>query len=108
MNERLPIAVGEEMRVQARVLLLRHRLAFAGVIALHGFAAVAGLVGPRLLGGLVDAVTTGTTTHHIDRVAAALAAFVLAQTVLTWFARRASFVPATMSVSLRSASGNWT
>ena len=34
----------------------------------------------------------GTTNAHIDRVAAVLAAFVLAQTGLTWLARRSSFV----------------
>ena len=62
------------------------------MLGLHGLAAVAGLAGPRLLGELVQAVEDGTTTSHIDRVVALLAVFVLAQTVLTWFARRASFV----------------
>ena len=62
------------------------------VLGLHGLAAVAGLAGPRLLGGLVQAVEDGTTTSHIDSVVGLLAGFVLAQTILTWFARRASFV----------------
>jgi ABC-type multidrug transport system fused ATPase/permease subunit len=92
MNERLPVAVGPELRVHARSLLRRHRKAFAVVILLHALAAVAGLVGPRLIGGLVDDVTNGTSTAHVDAIAAVLAAFVAAQTVLTWWARRASFV----------------
>ncbi len=92
MNEQLPVAHGPEIRLQARVLLRRHRRAFSVVIGLHALAAIAGLVGPRILGGLVDAVAEGTTNAHIDRVAAVLAAFVLAQTGLTWLARRSSFV----------------
>ena len=92
MNERLPVAQGAEVWLQARVLLRRHRRAFSVVIGMHALAAVAGLVGPRILGGLVDDVTRGTTNAHIDRVAAVLAIFVLAQTALTWLARRSSFV----------------
>ena len=34
----------------------------------------------------------GTTTAHVDKLVLLLAAFLLAQTILTWFARRASFV----------------
>jgi ABC-type multidrug transport system fused ATPase/permease subunit len=92
VNEQLPVAHGPEIRLQARVLLRRHRRAFSVVLGLHALAAVAGLVGPRILGGLVDDVAKGTTNAHIDRVAAVLAVFVLAQTALTWLARRASFV----------------
>ena len=92
MSTLLPIATGAEIRTQAAVLLRRHRRTFAGVLLLHSFAAVAGLAGPRLLGELVGAVEAGTTRAHVDRVVLLLAAFVVAQTVLTWFARRASFV----------------
>jgi ABC-type multidrug transport system fused ATPase/permease subunit len=92
VSERLPVAVGPEVRVQARRRFRRHRRALAGVIALHALAAVAGLAGPPLLGGLVQDVVDGTTASHVDKVAALLATFVVAQTVLTWFARRSSFV----------------
>jgi ABC-type multidrug transport system fused ATPase/permease subunit len=37
-------------------------------------------------------VQDGTTRSHVDKLVAALAAFLLAQTIITWFARRASFV----------------
>jgi ABC-type multidrug transport system fused ATPase/permease subunit len=92
VSERLPIAEGVDVRAQSRRLARRHRTAFAIVLGLHALAAVAGLAGPPILGGLVEAVQKGTSTRHIDEVAALLAGFVLAQTVLTWFARRASFV----------------
>ena len=92
MSERLPIAVSPEVRAHARLLARRNRRPLAAVIVLHGLAAVAGLAGPALLGGLVQDVVDGTTTAHVDQVAALLAGFVVAQTALTWLARRASFV----------------
>src|SRR5262249_43566916 len=58
----------------------------------HAAAAAAGLAGPALLGALVQSVHNGTTRSHVDMLVLALAAFLLAQTILTWFARRASFV----------------
>jgi ABC-type multidrug transport system fused ATPase/permease subunit len=92
MTERLPIAAGPEVRRDAAVLLRSYRRPLAVVLVLNGLAAVAGLVGPFLLGELVEAVEQGTTTAYVDRLIAVLIASVLAQTVLTWFARRSSFV----------------
>jgi len=92
MTELLPIADGPELSRHARRLARRHRAALGGVVALHALAAAAGLVGPALLGRLVQAVTDGTTRSYVDRIALVLAAFILLQTVLTWFARRTSFV----------------
>jgi ABC-type multidrug transport system fused ATPase/permease subunit len=88
----LPIADGSELRRHARRLARRHRAALAGVLALHAMAAAAGLVAPVLLGRLVQAVTDGTTRSFVDEIALALAGFILLQTVVTWFARRTSFV----------------
>ena len=92
MSEKLPIADGPETRRHAGALLSRYRWPLAGVLFLHALAAVAGLAGPLLLGGLVEEVEQGTTTATVDRIAVLLAVFVVAQTVLTWFARRQSFV----------------
>jgi ABC-type multidrug transport system fused ATPase/permease subunit len=92
VSEKLPIADGPETRRQAGALLSRYRWPLAGVLFLHALAAVAGLAGPLLLGGLVEEVEQGTTTATVDRIAVLLAVFVVAQTVLTWFARRQSFV----------------
>jgi ABC-type multidrug transport system fused ATPase/permease subunit len=45
-----------------------------------------------LLGELVESVQHGTTRGHVDTIVLVLAGFLLAQTVLTFFARRVSFV----------------
>jgi ABC-type multidrug transport system fused ATPase/permease subunit len=92
VSDLLPIASGPELRAQAKLLGSRHRRALAGVIGLHAAAAAAGLAGPALLGQLVEAVVQGTTRSYVDKVVLALAGFLLAQTILTWLARRASFV----------------
>jgi ABC-type multidrug transport system fused ATPase/permease subunit len=88
----LPVADGIELRTQARLLARRHRKALLGTVVLHAAAAASGLAGPPILGKLVEAVRNGTTRAHIDRVILVLVGFLLAQTVLTWLARRASFV----------------
>jgi ABC-type multidrug transport system fused ATPase/permease subunit len=92
VNELLPIADGPELRAQARLLGRRHRRGLAGVVGLHAAAAAAGLAGPPLLGQLVESVERGTTRGHIDTIVLVLAGFVVTQTILTFFARRASFV----------------
>ena len=93
MSDRLlPVADGPELRGQARALARRHRKGLAGTVALHAAAAASGLAGPPILGKLVEAVRGGTTTSHIDHVVLVLVAFLVAQTALTFLARRASFV----------------
>jgi ABC-type multidrug transport system fused ATPase/permease subunit len=92
MSELLPIASGNELRDQARSLGSRHRRALAGTVGLHAAAATAGLAGPPLLGQLVESVERGTTRGHVDRLVLILAGSLLAQTILTWLARRASFL----------------
>jgi ABC-type multidrug transport system fused ATPase/permease subunit len=92
MTTLLPVADGNELRSQARVLARRHRGAVVGVVALHALAAGAGLVAPALLGALVQSVVDGTTRSHVDTIVAVLAGFIVLQTALTWVARRASFV----------------
>ncbi len=92
MSERLPIAEGPEVRRDAAVLLRLYRRPLAVVLLLNAFAAVAGLVGPFLLGELVEAVEEGTTAGYVDRLVGILVVSVIAQTMLTWFARRSSFV----------------
>jgi ABC-type multidrug transport system fused ATPase/permease subunit len=88
----LPIAAGHELRAQARALARRHRGGLAVVVGLHATAAAAGLAGPPILGRLVESVQHGTSRGYIDRLVLVLLAFLVAQTGLTWFARRASFV----------------
>jgi ABC-type multidrug transport system fused ATPase/permease subunit len=91
-NTTLPVASAAQVRGQAKVLLAEHRRPLLGMLALNGFAALAALAGPRLLGDIVESVRGGTTTGHIDRLAMLLAVALLVQTVLTWFARKSAFV----------------
>jgi ABC-type multidrug transport system fused ATPase/permease subunit len=90
----LPVATSTQVRRQVKVLLARHRRPLVGMLVLNGFAALAGLAGPRLLGEMVESLRDGTTRGHLDRLAVLLALALVAQTVLTWFARRAGFVVA--------------
>jgi ABC-type multidrug transport system fused ATPase/permease subunit len=62
------------------------------MVGLHAAAAAAGLAGPPLLGKMVQSVEQGTTRRHIDVLVLVLAAALVAQTLLTFFARLASFV----------------
>ncbi|MDE9367154.1 ABC transporter ATP-binding protein [Luteipulveratus sp. YIM 133132] len=80
------------VRAHTGGLMRQHRRSLLRLVGLHGLAALAALATPRLLGGLVDDLTQGTTLGRINQVGLLLAVAVLAQTVLTWFARRASFV----------------
>ncbi len=82
----LPVANPRQVRRYARELVTRHPRALAATIALYTLAAVAGLVGPRLLGELVQGVQDGTTAGHVNVIAASLIGFVVVQTVLTRYA----------------------
>jgi ABC-type multidrug transport system fused ATPase/permease subunit len=82
----LPIAGAKEVRRYAWQLMRRHPGALAQVLGLHTLAAIAGLATPRLLGNLVQAIKDGTTVGEVNRVALAIAAFILVQSVLLRFA----------------------
>jgi ABC-type multidrug transport system fused ATPase/permease subunit len=88
----LPIADMASVRRHARGLLREHRGTMTTVIGLHALAALASLVAPRLIGALVDGVTSGTTHSQINTLVSWLAASIVLQTVLTWAARRSSFI----------------
>ncbi|RNL78376.1 ABC transporter ATP-binding protein [Nocardioides marmorisolisilvae] len=91
-RESLPVADQAEVKRYLKHLLRRHPRAIGIALGLHVLAAVAGLAAPRLLGGLVQDVHDGTTVGHVDRIALVLAVFLLAQTVLTRYARLRSQV----------------
>ena len=82
----LPVADGRAVRRYARRLMRRHPGGLALALSLHGLAAVAGLAAPRLLGDLVERLTSGATVRAVDRTALAIAGFVVAQAVLVRFA----------------------
>ncbi len=88
----LPVAEMSSVRAHAAGILRRHRRDLGLVVGLHALAAVAALAAPRIVGLLVDDLTGGgITTTIIDRLAVVLAAAMVLQTGLTFFARRAAF-----------------
>lgn len=88
MSTILPVADRAQVRAYARRLMLRHPLPLAGALALHGLAAVTGLVTPWLLGALVADVRAGHA--RVDLTALAIAGFVVAQGILVRYAYYAS------------------
>ncbi|HET6152132.1 MAG TPA: ABC transporter transmembrane domain-containing protein [Marmoricola sp.] len=88
----LPVADQSAVRSYLRDLFRRHPRQISFALTLHVLAAGAGLAAPWLLGQLVQAVHDGTTTAHVDHITLILAGFLLAQTVLTRFARLRSQV----------------
>ena len=91
MRQFLPVADAPTVRRYARRLASRYPRQLSGTIALHMLAAIAGLAAPRLIGNLVEDVSLGTTVTTVDKTIITIAVFLLAQTVLTRYARFASF-----------------
>ena len=87
----LPVADSRQVRAYVVSLFRRHPRRIWAAFGLHAAAALAALAGPRLLGDLVQAVQSGTTVGHVDRIVALLAVFLVVQTVLTRYARFLSF-----------------
>jgi len=86
----LPVATPAQVRAYARRLTLAYPRRLGLALGLHGLAAVAGLAAPRLIGDLVEDVGRGTSTWAVDKIAIAIAVFVIAQGVLMRFAVYAS------------------
>ncbi|GAA3450072.1 ABC transporter ATP-binding protein [Dactylosporangium matsuzakiense] len=86
----LPIASRPQVRAYLRALFTDYPGRLAGVLALHVTGAAAGLAAPPLLGLLVERVATGASTVTVDRIALAIAGFVVAQAVLVRCARVAA------------------
>ncbi|MFI1993322.1 ABC transporter ATP-binding protein [Actinoplanes sp. NPDC020271] len=90
MTHALPVADRSQAWRYARSLFRTHPGMFRATIGLHLLAALAGLAGPRLLGELVQAVQRSAQVAELNRLAAALAGFVLLQAVLIRYAYLAS------------------
>ena len=91
MKQLLPVADSQKVRRYARSLARRHPRELAVAITLHVLAAIAGLAAPRLIGDLVQGVSSGTTVSTVDKTVLTIGAFLLAQSVLTRYARYCSF-----------------
>ncbi|KOV12201.1 multidrug ABC transporter ATPase [Streptomyces sp. XY431] len=86
----LPVATPREVRAYARRLALRYPGQLSFSLLLHALATAAGLVAPKLLGGLVEDAGRGTGIDGATGTALTIGAAVVAQAVLTRFALLAS------------------
>lgn len=88
----LPVAEPKQVWAHTKWVLRRHKGQLSLVLILHSFAAVAALALPFLIGRLIDDLRAGAQISEVDRFVLFLLAAVIAQTILTWFARRASLI----------------
>ncbi|MFF4183183.1 ABC transporter ATP-binding protein [Streptomyces sp. NPDC001691] len=77
----LPVGTPATVRAYVRELLGRHRRAFSILIGVNAVAVIASMVGPYLLGGLVEDLSTGVRDLHLGRTAALFAVALVVQTV---------------------------
>ena len=91
MRQILPVADSAEVRRHARRLARRHPRELLITMGLHALAAVSGLAAPRLIGRLVEDVQQGTTAGKVNQVILVIAVFIVAQSLLTRWARFRSF-----------------
>ncbi|MFI0465517.1 ABC transporter ATP-binding protein [Saccharopolyspora sp. 5N102] len=87
MSTKLPLAGGAAVRRWMWRTLLVHRRHFAAMMLLFGLTTLVGLIGPQILGSLVDSVVTGTTTGYVDLLAAVFLVVLVVQALLARSAR---------------------
>ncbi|MEV7771345.1 ABC transporter ATP-binding protein [Kitasatospora sp. NPDC086791] len=83
----LPVGSPAAVRGYLRLLARRHRGGFAAVVALHSVATLAGLVGPWVLGSLVESLATGTAGSTITVAVAWYLLALVAQAAFTGWSR---------------------
>lgn len=86
----LPVASAAGCRRGIWRVLAGDRLTTAVVVVLNAAAAVAGLAGPWLLGGIIDTVESGGPVSRIDGLAVAFVGCTVVGMLLTRFARYAA------------------
>ncbi|MER5538132.1 ABC transporter ATP-binding protein [Streptomyces mirabilis] len=87
MSAHLPVAEPAEVRRAVLRLIRADGRAFAAVLGLNVLAAAAGLVGPWLLGRIIDDVRAGDGVDVVDRLASVILVCSLAQLLLARWAR---------------------
>ncbi|MFD9263663.1 ABC transporter ATP-binding protein [Streptomyces sp. NPDC059538] len=80
----LPVGTSATVRGYVRGLFRRHRRAFVVLVSVNAAAVIASMVGPYLLGRIVDDLSAGARELHLGRVAVL---FALALAVQTFFVR---------------------
>jgi ABC-type multidrug transport system fused ATPase/permease subunit len=81
LSSTLPVGAPTTVRRYARSLARRHRSAFALLITVDAVAVLASMVGPYLLGRLVEDLAAGHRQLHLARTVALFAAALAVQTL---------------------------
>lgn len=76
----LPVAAPVTVRAYVRGLFRRHRRAFVLLVTVNALAVTASMVGPYLLGGLVEDLSSGARDLHLGRTISLFAVALAAQT----------------------------
>ncbi|KIF66418.1 multidrug ABC transporter ATPase [Streptomyces sp. AcH 505] len=79
----LPVGTPATVRAYVSELLKRHRTAFVVLIAVNAVSVIASMVGPYLLGNIVEELSDGARELHLGRVAAVFTVALVIQTVFT-------------------------
>jgi ATP-binding cassette subfamily C protein len=89
----MPIAGTPEVRAAALRDLRADRGAVVGIVFVNGLASAAGLVGPWLLGRIIDTIQAGAgdVLGRVDRLAFGALVFTIVQTTLTWWALKIGY-----------------
>jgi ABC-type multidrug transport system fused ATPase/permease subunit len=99
----LPVSGPAQVRRYAVELAERHRATLAAVVALNSVAAVAGVVGPQILGRLVQDLGAGLTVQDVNKAALIFVVALIVQTVFTgWSRMRAAVFGETVLADLRT------
>ncbi|MEV5979525.1 ABC transporter ATP-binding protein [Streptomyces sp. NPDC052114] len=83
----LPVAGPRQVRRSALHLIRQDRRTFSAMLVFSALAAAAGLVGPWLLGRIINTVKDGGDVATVDRLALGILAGAVAQLLLTRHAR---------------------
>ncbi|MEV7426524.1 ABC transporter ATP-binding protein [Streptomyces sp. NPDC091212] len=83
----LPVGTPATVRAYISELLSRHRRAFIVLVTVNAVSVVASMVGPYLLGGIVEDLSSGARELHMERVAVIFAVALVVQTFFTRMVR---------------------
>ncbi|MGW1190339.1 ABC transporter ATP-binding protein [Streptomyces sp. NPDC002559] len=98
----LPVGTPATVRSYVRELLRRHRGPFAVLVSFNAVAVIASIIGPYLLGGLVEDLSDGVRDLHLERTAGVFALALVVQTVFTRMMRlRSAMLGEEMLADLR-------
>ncbi|MCX4694836.1 ABC transporter ATP-binding protein [Streptomyces sp. NBC_01408] len=83
----LPVGTPATVRGYVRGLFRRHRRAFLALVSVNAVAVISSMVGPYLLGRVVDDLAAGARELHLGRVALLFALALVVQTLFVGLVR---------------------